>query len=151
VSKVAKGAAVGVIALAASVVAYWEGYVPHTYADPIGIPTACYGHTGPDVRLGQRYTREECNALLEGDLAEAYTYVLRCIRVPMTQSQAAALVSATYNAGPVIVCNSTLGRMANRGDWAGACAQLDRWVYAGNKKLRGLIRRRAAERAMCEA
>jgi lysozyme len=138
-----------VLALCAPLVAYYEGYVPHSYADPIGIPTACYGHTGPEVRLGQKYTRAECQALLEGDLAEAYAAVRRCIRSP-NDHQAAALTSAAYNAGPAIVCGSTLQRKANAGDWAGACAQLDRWVYAGGIKLRGLVRRRAAERALCE-
>ena len=31
-----------------------------------------------------------------------------------------------------------------------ACAELERWVYAKGIKLRGLVKRRAAERAMCE-
>jgi lysozyme len=35
----------GLAALAAFV-GYHEGYIPHTYADPVGIPTICYGHTG---------------------------------------------------------------------------------------------------------
>ena len=39
---------------------------------------------------------------------------------------------------------------ANTGDWAGACKELDRWVYAKGIKLNGLVKRRAAERAMCE-
>ncbi|WP_425519928.1 glycoside hydrolase family protein [Stenotrophomonas maltophilia] len=30
------------------------------------------------------------------------------------------------------------------------CPELDRWVYAGGKRVQGLVNRRAAERAMCE-
>jgi hypothetical protein len=32
----------------------------------------------------------------------------------------------------------------------GACAELSRWTYAGGKQLPGLVRRRAAERQLCE-
>lgn len=139
-----------VLGLAASIVAYWEGYVPYTYADPVGIPTACYGHTGPDVRYGQRYTRPECQRLLQGDLAEAYAHVTRCIRTPLKDYEAAALTSATFNAGPKIVCGSTLQKYANSGRMGMACAQLDRWVYSRGVRLWGLVNRRRAERAMCE-
>jgi len=149
-SRTATAAGGVVIALAASIAAYWEGYIPSTYADPIGIPTICYGHTGPDVVDGRTATRAECDALLREDIAAAYAVVQRCIRVTMKDHQAASLTSATFNLGPQVVCGSTLQRMANAGDWTGACAQLDRWVYAGGQKLRGLIRRRAAERALCE-
>ncbi|HHG5564729.1 TPA: glycoside hydrolase family protein [Pseudomonas aeruginosa] len=41
-------------------------------------------------------------------------------------------------------------RKLNAGDVRGACAELSRWVYAGGKKLGGLVRRRAAERELCE-
>lgn len=139
-----------VVALCAPIVGYYEGYIPHTYADPIGIPTACYGHTGPDVTPGRRYTRAECNALLSGDLAIAYGHVKRCIHVPLKDYEAAAYTSAAFNAGPRVVCGSTLQRLANAGRMREACRQLYRWVYAGGIKLRGLERRRAAEVAMCE-
>lgn len=145
-----KSAVALIIAMASSVAAYWEGYIPYTYADPVGVPTICYGHTGPDVTPGRTVTRAECDALLNTDLRDAYADVVRCIRVPMQPHQAAALTSAAYNLGAQVVCGSTLQRKANAGDWSGACAQLDRWVYAGDVILRGLVRRRSAERAMCE-
>lgn len=59
-SKAKIGLGGSAIALAAVVVMFWEGYVPRTYIDPVGIPTACYGHTGEDVRAGATYTRKEC-------------------------------------------------------------------------------------------
>lgn len=139
-----------VLVLVAGFVAHHEGYIPRTYADPVGIPTACYGHTGPDVTPGREFSRSECEALLHGDLAKAYAYVSRCITAPMKDYQAAALTSFAFNVGGGAMCNSTLTRLANQGRWAEACAQLGRWVYAGKKKLPGLVKRRAAERAMCE-
>lgn len=152
--KVVAGAtAAGVLALAALLVKPWEGYEPEPYRDVVGVWTVCYGHTGRSsgVDIERRpYSREECDRLLESDMGVALDQVLRCINQPATDYQLAALVSATYNAGPRIVCGSTLQRKANAGDWHGACAELDRWVYADGRKLKGLVRRRAAERAMCE-
>lgn len=79
----------------------------------LDIPTVCYGHTGPDVKFGDTKTPDECKALLQDDLKAANDVVHRCITVPMTQGQEAALTSATYNVGPSIVCGSTLQRYAN--------------------------------------
>jgi len=62
--KVGAGAASLVLSLAAGLVVHFEGYVPHTYADPVGIPTICYGHTGSDVKPGTVATQEECQKLL---------------------------------------------------------------------------------------
>lgn len=146
----AAGGAVGVLALCSGLVMYYEGYVPRGYADVVGVPTVCYGHTGTEVRIGDSYTREQCRSLLEGDLAAAYATVMSCIHVPLAPHEAAALTSATFNAGPKIVCGSTLQKLANRGEspqvW---CGQLRRWIYAKGIKLNGLIRRRNAETKLC--
>ena len=99
---------------------------------------------------GKKYTKAECKDLLRLDMLEANYHVRRCIRVPMTTGQEAALTSATFNVGPRVVCGSTLQAMANAGDWKGACAQLDRWNRAGGRVFRGLVLRRASERAVCE-
>jgi len=138
------------IVLAAGVVGHWEGYSLTGYADPINIPTACRGHTA-GVEIGKRYTPEQCEQWTNEDLREAALIVDRCIHVPMTDGQFGALTSATYNAGPAIVCGSTLQRMANAGDWAGACQQLGRWVYAHGIKFKGLVNRRAEETKLCMA
>jgi lysozyme len=140
-------AAGAVLALAAGIVAMWEGYRPIPYRDVIGVPTVCYGHAH-DVQ-DRTYTRAECKALLEGDLAQAYATVRRCITWPLKDYEAAALTSATYNIGPRVVCGSTLQTLANQGDMTGACNQLMRWNRAGGREVLGLTRRRAAERAMC--
>ena len=145
--KVIGGTVAGVLLLAAGLIAPWEGYEPQPYRDAVGVLTVCYGHTG-NVQA-KSYTQAECDALLRTDTGIAWQAVERCIRVPMTEYQAAALTSAAYNIGPSVVCGSTLQRYANAGNWPAACAQLDRWVYAKGKKLRGLVKRRAAERALC--
>ena len=40
----------GAVALAVPVVMMYEGLITRTYRDPIGILTASYGHTGPELR-----------------------------------------------------------------------------------------------------
>ena len=142
-----------VLAIAAPLVARWEGlkYVP--YPDPAtgGAPwTVCYGHTGPDVRPGATYTKAECDALLDADMAAADATVRRCIPVPMLRHVEASLVSAVFNIGPAVVCGSTLQKYALENDWPSACAQLSRWDKAAGRQMRGLTLRRADERKLCE-
>lgn len=146
--KIAAVAVAGIFALAAGIVRPWEGLETKPYQDIVGVWTVCYGHTGNVEQ--RRYSAAECDELLRSDLGIALGHVQRCITVPMRDYQAAALTSAVFNAGPRVVCGSTLQRYANAGDWPAACAQLDRWVYAGGQKVRGLVNRRKAERALCE-
>ena len=140
----------GVAALAVSLVTAWEGYKPMAYADPIGRMAICWGHDDPGLIRGTVYTRERCEALLQEDLSK-HADALQCVKRPMTDGQKAAFVSFAYNVGAPQFCGSTMVRLANAGDMAGACAQLDRWVFAGGKRLQGLANRRAAERKVCES
>lgn len=147
------GGVAAVLVAAAALIKPWEGYKPAPYIDAVGVLTVCYGHTGRSTGAAverRTHSRAECDQLLQADMLEAWRHVDRCITAPMTNGQAAALLSGTFNTGPSLVCGSTLQRLANAGDWRGACAQLDRWVYAGGKRMQGLANRRAAERAVCE-
>lgn len=118
--------------------------------DPWGkVWTVCEGHTG-DVDPNRIYTDAECKAFKDADIAVANAAVKRCIPVPLLVQIEAALTDAAYNIGPVVVCESTLRRKALANDWPGACAELDRWKYAGGRVLPGLIRRRSDGRAICE-
>ena len=140
----------GAVALAVPLVAKYEGTVLRSYRDPIGIVTACTGHTGPELKMGQTYTRQQCEEMLYKDLTQ-HADALSCVRVLLTDGQRAAFVSFAFNVGNDAFCRSTLVRKANAGDIDGACAELSRWTYAGGKQLPGLIKRRAAERQLCEA
>lgn len=113
-----------------------------------GILTIGYGHTGPDVYVGQRITDEEAGRLLEKDLKWAEEAVIRRVKVPLTPQQAAATVSFVYNIGASAFAKSTMLRKLNSGDTLGAANELTRWVKAGGKTLTGLVRRREAERAL---
>ena len=139
----------GAVALALPVVMLYEGTVLRSYVDPVGIVTACTGHTGPELRMGQRYTRQQCEDMLYGDLLK-HAAALDCIKHPMTDGQKAAFLSFAFNVGNKAFCDSTLARKANAGDMPGACAELSRWTRAGGRELPGLVKRRAAERELCE-
>ncbi|MGH8443897.1 MAG: lysozyme, partial [Solimonas sp.] len=121
------------------------------YLDPTGIVTICNGHTGPDVQLGQQRSDAECEALAMQDLLAAHADVQRCIRTPLSEAERNAYADLAFNIGGARFCASTLVGKANAGDRAGACAELSRWDRAGGQRLLGLSRRRAAERALCEA
>lgn len=148
--KIIGGTAAAVIALSAAVlVKPREGYAPTPYIDMVGVATYCYGDTGkPDK---SHYTEAECAARLNSRLGEYLTGIQACIHVPLEQHEWAALLSWSYNVGTTAACGSSLVRKINSGQPASAwCAELDRWVYAGGKRVQGLVNRRAAERRMCE-
>lgn len=139
----------GALALAVPLIAHFEGTVFRTYRDPIGILTSCTGHTGPELMMGQTWTQEQCDQQLYGDLMK-HAPALDCVQRSLTDGQRAAFLSFAFNVGNGNFCKSTLVRKANAGDMPGACAELSRWTLAGGQELPGLVRRRAAERAMCE-
>ncbi len=139
----------GAIALAVPLVAHFEGYVPWVYRDPIGRLAACYGHDDQTMTPGKRFTASECQAMLDEDLLK-HTEAIDCIKRPLTDGQKAAFLSFAFNVGNNAFCGSTLVRKANAGDMPGACAELSRWTLAGGRELPGLVRRRAAERQLCE-
>ena len=142
-------AVIAALALAAPLVMYYEGKVNRVYMDPVQILTACYGHTGPELKPGQTFTDQQCLEQLNADLAIANQGVNACIKVPLSNNQRAALISFTFNVGQGQLCRSTLARKANAGQ--PFCAELSKWTYAGGKQLPGLVKRRAAERRLCEA
>ena len=122
----------------------FEGCRLQTYLCPAGIPTACVGHTGPDVQMGQTYTQAECDALLAADLDRFEKGISEQIDVPLKQEQYDALVSWAFNCGLGATGDSTLRRRLNAGEDVNKAIseELPRWTSGG---MPGLIRRRNAE------
>lgn len=126
----------------------FEGTVLKTYKDPIGIITACKGHTAPDLKMNQTFTPEQCDEIQYADLLK-HADGLKCVTLPMTDSEKAAYLSFIFNVGEKAFCDSSIVRRMNKGDSVGACNELPRWVHAGGRVLPGLVSRRAAERDLC--
>lgn len=139
----------GVLIAAAALIKPWEGYEAKPYRDIVGVLTVCYGST---TNIQQRsYSEAECSARLNTELGSYYAGISQCIRQPLREREWAAVLSWTYNVGVAAACRSTLVRRINAGEQGPSwCAELDKWVYAGGKRVQGLANRRAAERAICE-
>ena len=135
------------IILACGLVANYEGLVLGRYADPVGIPTICFGETDKEVVNFNVLNRQQCTAVLGASLAEHARAVAPCITREIKPYEAAAVLSWSYNVGVGAACRSTLVRKLNDGqEW---CSELKRWDKAGGQVLKGLTKRRAAEYQMC--
>lgn len=139
------------LAVAVVIVASFEGLYTKAYKDPVGVTTICYGITNHDrpVKMGDRYSKEECVQFLKEDLIKYKKMVDRCIKADMPPHRTAAMVSFVYNVGQGNLCKSSVARKLNAGDVRGGCNALLLYNKAGGRVFRGLERRRAAERALC--
>jgi len=134
-----------------SFVSNWEGNSLPVYADKLAynVPTVCNGHTGPDVKLGDVWTKEQCDAILVKDVTEHGQRLLACVTVPLNQHQYDAFAAWAFNIGTGAACKSQLVKLLNQGQYLAACDQLLRWDRSGGRVVKGLHNRRVAERAKC--
>ena len=124
----------------------FEGFSSRSYICPAGHPTIGYGHlVRADESFEEGVSKEEAEALLRRDTGNAERSVLRLINVSLTDGQFDALVSFTFNLGGGALQRSTLRRKINREEHGEVPVEFRRWVFAGGRRLKGLVRRRAAE------
>lgn len=137
-------------AIAASLAAGFEGFRQYAYYDPRpgdAILTVCYGST-TDVEKGKKYTKEECVARLNADMAEAVAIVDRC-HPNLPFNVLVAFSDAVYNIGPKVACKSTASKYLDAGNYTAACNELSKWNKANGVVLPGLTKRREEERRIC--
>jgi lysozyme len=134
----------------ATLVAGFEGLATHAYHDTLahGLPTVCYGET-EGVHMGDTYSPEQCKQMLADKLPRYWSEIAKCIRVPISENEQAAYTSFAYNVGSAGFCRSTSARLLNAGHHKEACEALMAWNRASGHEVRGLTRRRAAERDLC--
>jgi lysozyme len=130
-----------------SLVKYFEGCRLKAYRCPAGVLTCGWGTT-EGVTEGTEWTQEEADQRLAEDLSIFETRVKRLLFLDPTPNQLAALVSFAYNVGTHNLRESTLLKLFNAGDIAGAAEQFPRWNKANGKILPGLVARRDAERRL---
>lgn len=137
-------------AAAVALVGAWEGVRTVAYRDIVGIPTVCFGETR-GVKMGDRYTMDECRAMLGDALVEFETGMRACLKAPdaIPEKPYVAFLSLSYNIGTGAFCGSTVARRANEGDIKGACNAIPAWNRAGGKVVKGLVNRRAEEQRIC--
>lgn len=129
----------------------WEGFRSRPYLCPAGVPTIGYGSTyykdGTRVTLHDSpITKQEAEDLLRYELIHTYLPAVRRQCPQITgEGRIAAIVDFTYNLGEGKLKYSTLRKRINSDDWDDVPNQLRKWVWAGGKKLRGLVLRREDE------
>ena len=126
-----------------------EGLYFTAYRCPAGVPSIGWGHTR-GVKMGMTITREQAEALLAEDMAEAAAAVDRLVKVPISENQRGALASFVMNLGAGSLQESALLRLLNaKASKESIGEQFGRWTKAtvnGVKtELPGLVKRRAAE------
>lgn len=126
----------------------FEGCRLTPYQDSVGVWTDGYGNTHGVVPNGPPITQEKADADLLSNLRAAINAVERAVHTPMTDDEEGALVDLVFNIGAGNFEHSTLLRLLNAGDYAGAADQFGAWDKAGGQVLAGLARRRAAEAAL---
>lgn len=121
-----------------------EGCRLAAYRDAAGVPTIGYGHTA-GVRMGDRISQQRAKALLRQDV-EAVMRQVRALDVARTEAQLEALTSFAFNLGIARLRSSTLLKVIRQGGSKQAIQrEFKRWVYAGGRKLSGLVKRREWE------
>ena len=129
-------------------ICHFEGFSPLIYLCPAGYPTIGYGHLITEANKEQfldGIDELEALDLLKTDVQKAERAVLRLINVPLTDGQFDALVSFAFNLGGGALQRSTLRRKVNRQEHSAVPTEFMKWVWAGGRKQKGLVRRRKAE------
>lgn len=128
-----------------SLIKQFEGCRLKAYKCPAGVWTIGYGHTA-GVKEGDIITQETAEAYLRNDLAKYEKAVTNydCI-YHFNQNQFDALVSFAYNCGAGNLKNLTQN---GKRTIAQISAKLPLYNKAGGVVLRGLQRRRAAEKEL---
>ena len=131
----------------------FEGWRSEPYLCQANRWTVGYGSTWtidghPVTADHPRITKNQGEDLLRKEVHHIEGAVRRLIKTPLTVNQFSAICSWGFNVGSGNVQNSTLRMKLNRGDVEGAADEFPKWRKAGGRVLAGLVRRRAAERAL---
>ncbi len=128
----------------------FEGFRSEAYPDPAtgGKPwTIGYGFT-KGVKPGDTITEAEAELRLKEEVATFEAGVRDVCFKPATENQIAAMTSLAYNIGLANFRSSTVLRRHNFGETFAAAQACLLWDKANGAVMRGLQRRREAERAL---
>lgn len=129
----------------------YEGFRADAYQDGGGVWTVGYGTTflnGRKVQKGDHLDEPAASEVMITTANEYLQTVSKFLKVALDQNKIDAIACFIYNLGCEQFEASTLLRMINSGDYSGAADQFSRWIYDNGKVVQGLVRRRAAERAL---
>lgn len=143
------------------------------YADKLagGLPTVCNGLTRhvtkTPIIVGDRWTREKCEAEESAALERVQVALAQCFRRLPPQQVYNMASSHAWNNGAPATCSSLAMEAWNRGEWELGCQRMSRsdagrpvWSYVKTGKtlpngkpemkfVQGLANRRMAETGKC--
>ena len=126
----------------------FEGFSSEIYLDSAGLQTVGYGHLIlPHEKsiFKDGISELDAEAILKQDVIIAERAVILLIKAPLNNNQFDSLVSFTFNVGAGALQRSTLRHKINREEHEDVPAELLKWIYAGGRKIPGLIKRRILE------
>lgn len=122
----------------------FEGYRSMAYRDAVGVWTCGYGHTR-GVAAKTSCTQAQADAWLRQDL-DPLEKILNGIKDIDSQGKFDACLDFCFNLGLGNFLRSTLLKTIKEGNGDKRIkAEFMRWVYAGGRKLDGLVKRREWE------
>jgi lysozyme len=146
-----------VFAVATPLIETFEGYSAKPYLDSVGVATIGYGTTrypdGAKVTMQDpACTEAEATSWLTNFMRGTSKQIAPLLTRPATLHQSAAMLSLTYNIGMANFKSSTVLRLFNTGDIAGAADAFLMWdkgTVKGQKVvIDGLHKRRVKERTV---
>jgi len=134
----------------------YEGLRTTAYVDPVGKLTIGYGTTNDagvgTITKGMKITPQRAVEMLVASLPKYEAGVLRALKRVPNENQFSAMVSFAYNIGETAFAGSSVARLFNAGNVAGAADAFRLWnkgTIDGKKVvLPGLVTRREAERKL---
>lgn len=128
----------------------FEGLRLKPYQDSVGVWTVGFGHTGPEVGpQTPPLTPAVAESIMQEDAGKAVLAALKLSpELATSEDRQAAIADFIFNLGATRYKASTLRRKIRDEDWGEAAEQIEKWVWAGGRKLPGLVLRRAAEAAL---
>lgn len=131
-----------------ALIRYFEGLRLKPYLDSGGKMTIGYGHLLRNGEFYSQISKQQADEMLTEDIKVAEAVVKRHVLVDLNQQQFSALVSLVYNIGEGQFKNSTLLKELNSGNLQQAGDEFLRWKHVNGQEIRGLKRRRMAERLL---
>ena len=141
---------------AVSFIKEFEGYKASGYyatesEQANGLVTVGYGSTGR-VKKGEKITKKQAEKYLQEDIAVAEKAVDSLVKVNLTPNQKTAVVSLVFNVGQGNFKKSKALKALNNGDMETFIKEaFDAkvgFVRSGGKVLKGLVKRRKAEKEL---
>lgn len=126
-----------------------EGCRLKAYRCPAGVPTIGWGET-LGVKMGMVWTQAYADSRLRIRVAQFMAAVLKACPILHLEppQRTAACTSLAYNIGIGAFRTSSVCRLTMRQEFDRAADSFKLWNKGGGRVLKGLVIRRAAERAL---